>query len=72
MFELTVTSHVATWQPRRPLAADEVPAWVKDACRMLGRRVPDAVADPEFPTLLAEVGEWRVDDCGVKITIRRS
>jgi hypothetical protein len=48
-----------------------VPAYIKDACGMLGRRVPDAVADPGFPAQFAQAGEYSTEDCGVMIAIRR-
>lgn len=73
VFDLSVKWHAGTWQPRqRPLSADQVVFYVDDALRMLGRRLPDFLLDPDFPALLAEKGEFTAEVDGIELKIRRA
>jgi hypothetical protein len=65
VYELSVKWHTGTWHTKKPVPADQVAHRVNDAMAMLGRQVPAAVLDPEFPALLAEAGKYEQTVDGV-------
>jgi hypothetical protein len=70
VYDVSVRTHSGTWSAKAPTPRRAV-SWVGGMFVALGRPLPDALADPDFPELLEAEGKYLRDFNGIEISVTR-